>query len=65
MTADTVRDFLKANGVNAAGGSSDAKASSGARDLRSGSKTSCPGRGAALTALRCVRGTKTSRLKRP
>ena len=27
VTADTVRDFLKANGVNAAGGSSDAKAS--------------------------------------
>ena len=27
MTADTVRDFLKANGVNAAGGSADAKAS--------------------------------------
>ena len=27
VTADTVRDFLKANGVNAAGGSPDAKAS--------------------------------------
>jgi peptidoglycan hydrolase-like protein with peptidoglycan-binding domain len=27
VTADTVRDFLKANGVSAAGGSSDAKAS--------------------------------------
>jgi peptidoglycan hydrolase-like protein with peptidoglycan-binding domain len=27
VTSDTVRDFLKANGVNAAGGSSDAKAS--------------------------------------
>jgi len=27
VTADTVRDFLKANGVNAAGGSTDAKAS--------------------------------------
>ena len=27
VTADTVRDFLKANGVDAAGGSSDAKAS--------------------------------------
>ncbi|ANV98922.1 serine protease [Bradyrhizobium icense] len=27
VTADTVRDFLKANGINAAGGSTDAKAS--------------------------------------
>jgi len=27
VTSDAVRDFLKANGVNAAGGSSDAKAS--------------------------------------
>ena len=27
VTADTVRGFLKANGVNAAGGSADAKAS--------------------------------------
>ena len=27
VPADTVRDFLKANGVNAAGGSADAKAS--------------------------------------
>ena len=27
VSADTVRDFLKANGVNATGGSSDAKAS--------------------------------------
>ena len=27
VSADTVRDFLKANGVNAAGGSADAKAS--------------------------------------
>ena len=27
VPADTVREFLKANGVNAAGGSSDAKAS--------------------------------------
>jgi hypothetical protein len=27
VTADMVRDFLKANGVSAAGGSSDAKAS--------------------------------------
>jgi hypothetical protein len=27
VTADTVRDFLKANGVSAAGGSTDAKAS--------------------------------------
>jgi hypothetical protein len=27
IPADTVREFLKANGVNAAGGSSDAKAS--------------------------------------
>jgi hypothetical protein len=26
VPADTVRDFLKANGVNAAGGSGDAKA---------------------------------------
>jgi hypothetical protein len=27
VTADMVRDFLKANGVNAAGGSTEAKAS--------------------------------------
>ena len=27
VPADTVRDFLKANGVNASGGSADAKAS--------------------------------------
>jgi hypothetical protein len=27
VTSDTVRDFLKANGINAAGGSPDAKAS--------------------------------------
>jgi hypothetical protein len=27
VTSDTVRDFLKANGVNVAGGSTDAKAS--------------------------------------
>jgi hypothetical protein len=27
VTAETLRDFLKANGVNAAGGSTDAKAS--------------------------------------
>ena len=27
VTAETLRDFLKANGVNAAGGASDAKAS--------------------------------------
>ena len=27
VTSDTVRDFLKANGVNAAGSSADAKAS--------------------------------------
>jgi hypothetical protein len=27
VTSDTVRDFLKANGVNGAGGSPDAKAS--------------------------------------
>jgi hypothetical protein len=27
VSADTVREFLKANGVNMAGGSSDAKAS--------------------------------------
>jgi hypothetical protein len=27
VTSDTVRDFVKANGVNVAGGSTDAKAS--------------------------------------
>ena len=34
VTADTVRDFLKANGVNAAGGSSGCESVGRARDLR-------------------------------
>ncbi len=34
VPADTVRDFLKANGVNAAGGSGGCQGCGGARDLR-------------------------------